>query len=123
MSTLKKVPVKVLEKMNAVNLLRLYKSERNKFYAACPVCTCGCYMFMHELYPSLYSEQLYNEYKEYIQQIRSYLQGAGNVPNTKYHAQRVQIKRNRSNSHKTVRRVPVQKVYNFKVPVQHSTKN
>lgn len=121
MQTLKKVDPKLLEKMNAVNLLRLYKSERTKFYSRFPICDCGCYMYMHELYPSLYSEQLYNEHQEYIQQIKSYLRGAGNVPNTKYHSQLVQIKRNRSNSHKAVRQLPVQKLYRFNVHVQHST--
>jgi hypothetical protein len=106
MSTLKKVDPKVLEKMNSVNLLRLYKAERARMHARFPICDCGCYMYEYELYPASYPNALeeLGEHELYLNQIKSYLKGKGYIQRPNTHASRVKIQRNQSRTHKTIRK-------------------
>lgn len=71
-----------LKQLNTKNLLRFYKAERMRFYAAGYWCDCGCGEFQWETDPDLkFVEDNYHKHSQYLDLIKAEL-------NTREHVQK-----------------------------------
>ena len=72
--------IEELKKMNTKRLLKYYKAERKRFYAAGYWCDCGCGEMIWDVNTSYIDmEQKYDEHFEYLTLIKSELNSREHV--------------------------------------------